>query len=318
MKHMREPVPHLREFVEGAPETLDRLVFELMAKSPAARPVDAHRVQATLVSIANALRVPVPSEMEPNAPPNSRSFRGSIDAWHRRTDLFDQMLARGFGAAPPLELTRLLDLLKGHQREIGSLRESALEEQQRLEGIENESREVRLRLGKEMDTLTIETSRTREEARALRAAVAPLTEASQAFRPQVLAAHKELVQWEGRSGFAEPYRELAASHRKLGDLMDLWFDARQRELAASEEAAEKERAIAQVDHQIKGLRESLAAFDKSIEELRGECQQRIAEMGRRTERLEDELLHLAGRFCAPLRARPELSSLFFELEKVRA
>src|SRR4051812_5960196 len=142
------------------------------------------------------------------------------------------MMARAFAGGPPADVARMLEALKGHLREIATLRAGAFEEQQRLEMVENEGRDGRLRLGKAMDTLTIDVSKTREEARALRTVVAPLAEQSKAFAPQAIVAHKELIQWEGRSGFSEPSRELAASYAKLAELVGRWYDVRRRELDA--------------------------------------------------------------------------------------
>jgi eukaryotic-like serine/threonine-protein kinase len=316
MKHMKEPPPHLRQFLQDAPEALDRLLFELMAKRPEDRPVDAHRVEAALSAIARNVGVAVPPEAEPIDPPPSTSLRNIHHPWERRTAIFDRMLARSFGTAPPIEAARMLDTLKSHLREIAALRAGGFEEQQRLETIENEARDGRLRLGKAMETLTSDVSRTREEARALRTVVAPLAEHSKTFAPQVIAAHKDLMGWEGRSGFAEPTRELAAAYGKLSDLVGRWYEVRKQELEADGDAAKKERAIAEVDAQVKALRGSLAALDKSLEDRRQKIQQKIAEMGNRTELLEAELLHIASRLCAPLRSKPELGQLFLELEKV--
>ena len=316
MKHLKEPPPHLRELFQDAPEALDRLLFELMAKEPEQRPVDAHRVEATLTAIAQNLGVAIPAELAPAPPPTSASLRNTAHPWERRTEIFDRMMARAFGNAAPADVARMLEALKGHLREIASLRAGAFEEQQRLETVENEGRDGRLRLGKAMDTLTSDVSRTREEARGLRLAVAPLAVQSKLFPPQVIAAHKDLMGWEGRGGFAEPTRELAAAYGKLSDLVGRWYDVRRHELDADGEAVKKERVIADVDAQIKALRQSLAALDKSLEDRRQKSQQKIAEMGRRTELLEAELLHVASRFCAPLRSKPELGQLFLELEKV--
>lgn len=316
MKHLKETPPHLRQFFQDAPAALDRLLFTLMAKRPEDRPIDAHRVEAELSTIARNVGVIVPPEAPPSPPPPSVSLRSTADPWERRTEIFDRMITRAFGPAAQVDGTRMLDALKGHLREIASLRTGAFEEQQRLEIIENEGRDGRLRLGKAMDTLTSDVSRTREEARGLRAAVAPLAEQSKTFAPQAIIAHKDLILWEGRGGFAEPTRELAAAYGKLSELVSRWYEVRQRELAAEGEAVKKERVIADVDAQIKALRINLSALDRSLEERRQKSHQKIAEMGRRTEMLEAELLHVAGRFCAPLRSKPELGQLFLELEKV--
>ncbi len=288
-----------------------------MAKDPAERPVDAHRVQALLEIIAQALGVPVPVEPSKEAPP-SMVPRSVGDPWKRRVELFEHMLARAHPAStggPPGDLVRALDRIRALLGEVEALRESALEEQQRLEAIEHADREGRLRLGGAMDALTNDAHEVREEARALRARAASLGEASRGFSPRMMAAHKELVLWEGRSGFREPHRELAAAYRGLADLVDRWVDARRSEIEAEAEAAQKERGIADVDFQIRSLRESLSQHDRSFDERRRVSQERIAEMGNRTQAIEDEMLRLASYFCAPLRPLPVLAPLFYELEQ---
>ncbi len=315
MKHLRETPPRLSTRMPNAPELLDKLVFDLMAKSPADRPVDAHRVMAILMEIARQRGVAVMPPLEVSMASSPRAER-AVDPWQRRTEIFERMLARGFGPAVPQDATRMVEGIKKHVAELTELKRTALSEQRKLEAIEQESREGRVRFGNAMDTLTKDISQTREEARALRAQVAPLTAASKVFPAEVLAAHKELIQWEGRSGFAEPYRELAAVYGRLADLVSRWYETRQRELSAEAEAVKRERVIADVDAQIKELRASLTNFDRQIEEKQRDCQQKIADVGRRSEELEGELLYSASRFCAPLRSKPELGQLFIELERV--
>jgi hypothetical protein len=319
MKHLKEPAPHLRQSRArraGGPRSPH---LRADGQGPCAdRPVDAHRVQASLIAICRALHIDLhDADLEP-PPPSSVLRTTAADPWHRRAEIFERMLSRGFGNAPPPDLGRMLEMLKKNLREIEALRSAAMDEQRRLETIEGEGREGRLRLGKAMDALTIDASLTRDEARTLRAAVTPLTQAAKAFPPQLLAAHKDLIFWEGRSAFQEPYRELAACYAKLADLTSRWYETRRRELEAEGEAVKKERVIADVDFQIKELRHSLANLEKSIEDRRQACQQKIAELGRRSEQVEGELINLASRFCAPLRSRPDLGQLFLELERVPA
>jgi serine/threonine-protein kinase len=315
LAHLKQTPPHLRAWMPAAPEALDRLIFELMAKTPAERPHDAHRVQAALVGIALALGIPVPPEPVEESAPLSTAPRSAGDPWRRRIVLFERMLKRAYPNGAPLEPSRTLEAIRTYLAEIERLRAAAFEDQQRLEGVEYEAREGRLRLGRAMDALTADASRQREEARNLRARLVPLTEACKAFVPQVTAQHREVVTWEGRSGFAEPYPELSAAYRRMADLVDGWWEARQREITAEREATEKERAIQDVNFQIRSLRESLGNLDRTAGERRQQIQQRIAEMGARSQQLEGELLQLASRLCAPLRSNPEMGPLFMELER---
>jgi serine/threonine-protein kinase len=315
MKHMRETPPHLRVLLPQAPEALDRLLFDLMAKTPEGRPADAHRVQAALIGIALSCSVPVPIEPDEEAPPLSTAPRSDGDPWRRRFALFERMLARGYPGGAPPELGRALEQVRALLGETQRLRAAAFEEQQRLEMIEQQGREDRQRLGRAMDALTADASRSREDARQARARVPPLSAAQKAFVPELLALHREVVTWEGRSGFAEPYRELAAGYRRLAEICDAWYEARREELAAETVAAEKERGILDVNYQIRTLRDSLGALERGFEDRRRDSLRKIAENGARTQQIEGELIQLAGRFCAPLRSRPELGPLFAELER---
>jgi serine/threonine-protein kinase len=317
VKHMKAPVPHLRDKVPSVPPALDKLVFQLMAKDPSDRPVDAHAVlrELTAISVAEGFAVPAEPEFEAARASTTAVAREPQSRWHRRIEVFDRMLARGFGGRPPIDLARMLEQLKAHMAEIRSLEAQATAEQQRLEAIEHEGREGRMRLGRAMDALSVDVSKTREEARALRAQCAPLAKKIEALSAESKVRHKELVRWEGRSGFVEPYRELAQAYRDVADTIDRWYEVRAAERAAEAGAVEKEQTVADVDYQIRELRSSLQTFDKSLEERKNVCRSAIAEMGRRAELLEGELMNVASRFCAPLRAKPELGELFLELER---
>jgi serine/threonine-protein kinase len=315
IKHMKETPPHLRALLPDAPEPLDRLLFDLMAKDPADRPVDAHRVQAVLLDICALLGITAPLEPEEEPAPLSTSPRSTGDPWQHRLRLFERMLARAFPGGAPIEAVHTLDLVREHLAEIERLRAAAFIEQQRLEAVEYEGREGRLRLGRAMDALTVEASKTRQEARALRAQIAALADAAKAYPPLVRRTHRDVVAWEGRSGFAEPYRELAVGYRHLAELIDAWHETRQREIAAEAEASLRERGLADVDFQIRSLRDSLGNLERTLGEKRQACHKKIAELGFRSQQLDGELLQLASGFCAPLRVRPDLSALFNELER---
>lgn len=307
--HLKQAPPRLRDVVPDAPDSLDSLIASLLEKDPIFRPVDAHRVLLDLTNIAQEQGVAVPPETDARAPSLVGSPPGA-DLWAKRGDLFDRMYKR---AGSPPELARPAETLRNDSRRLSELLGLAQAEAQSLAALEEEGYRERFSMGREMDARSSEASSLRAEARAARARVTPLGNKAKAFPPQVQAAHKDLVFWEGRSGFSEPYRELGRAYKKLADLCEQWFAARQKELEAEAMASERERQLGEFEAQIRDLRTRLVEVDERIERGRRAGLEKLSAMGIEADRIEGQLLMLASRFCGPLRSKPELGQLFQEL-----
>ena len=120
--------------------------------------------------------------------------------------------------------------------------------------------------------------------------------------------------WEGRSALVEPYAQLARAYRACADAVDAWLGVRTLERAALAVAEEKERTVSDLDYQIAELRAALANHEQGIDRDREAAQRRLVELNAGAERTEGQLVQLATRFCDPLRSRPELGTLFQQLE----
>jgi serine/threonine-protein kinase len=320
VKHMEEPPPPLRSLNVRVPKALEDLVLLMLAKDPADRPVDAHRVHQDLLEIIKDREAAPPPSTTDEEPVHSATpatlAAGPGDPWARRIVVLEQMLATAFGAKAraPDELTALLERANDLVRQVMELRLQTYEAQQNLEHIEAKGREKRAQLGFAVDQLGVDASKSKEELRRAREASRRCDEEANAARERYETAHKEALFWEGRCGFLEPSADLAQAYRATADAVDEWLALQQEARRAQEAADAAERVANDLDFQIRELRAALSKHEQELDEARESCEARIRAQGAEADRLEAELLDLIARFCQPLRARPELAPLFKELE----
>ncbi|MCU0656638.1 MAG: protein kinase [Polyangiaceae bacterium] len=320
VKHLKEPPPRLRSLVPDAPEAVEILIDRLLAKDAKQRPVDAHAVHSDLVAICQNLGAPVPPEpgqtsLSPEQEPARTLPPVAIDRWAQRVSIFDQMLERAFGknASPP-ELRQLLGEVRHLVHAVAELRHESVTEQRKLESLEQKEREGRQRFGFAMDALGIDASAARKQVRATQEAIDPLQKRIEQMADESKKVHREILSWEGRWAFREPYPQLSAAYRAAADHIDRWALLRRQEKETQALLEERERTVADLDYQIRELRNALGAFERNADAEKTAQHDRIATLDRRAETLEAELLALSSRFCAPLRGRPELAAFFKDLE----
>jgi serine/threonine-protein kinase len=320
IKHMKERPPRTRMLDSLLPERLDDLVAQLLEKDPKARPADAHRVEQELVIIARTQGIQAPPEVEEepqsSRPPAAALPPTGVHQWVKRVELFEQMLARADGAGTNVrrDLERTLAEVKKVVRELSDLREASAAEQHKLEDIDTRGRDGRTRFGFAVDALGLDASKAREDLRASRGRAEGLTQASKRGAEDFQVSQREVITWEGRSGLEEPYAQLSEAYRRSADAVDAWLAARTVEKAALAALEEKERMVTDLDYQIAELRTALAHHEQGIDRDREAAQKRLVDLNARAERNEAQLIQLATRFCEPLRSKPELGSLFQQLE----
>jgi serine/threonine-protein kinase len=319
VKHMSEPAPSVRLRNPRVPEALDALILGMLAKDPKDRPVDAHRVHQDLLEIIADREIVAPPKADEEAV-SSRSpptiGAGPADQWARRIFVLEQMLSRAYGAKQraPGELTDLLDQVNRLVRRVVAVRAEGLKAQRELEEIETRGREKRTQLGFAVDQLGVDASKAKEEVRAWRETLDRTIADVASARQRYEAAHKELLSWEGRAAFSEPWPDLAEAYRRAADTVDEWAAFRAEERRAQEVMEAAEGVANDLDFQIRELRNALSKHEQDLDDARDKCRAVIEASGKEADRLETELFDLTTRFCKPLRARPELATLFKQLE----
>ncbi len=325
VKHLRDIPPPPSAKNREVPPELDALVATMLAKEPAQRPVDAHRVQTTALEILTALALdapPSPETLSETSSAQRLTLEPPADdaGWPRRIALLDAMLAQAFGDPQhaPKELLECLLTLHELVARHGQALFEGTEARRAAERNESASREKRLQLGFAVDELGQDASRAKEEAREAQARVLEEKARDAAFPLRMRALGKELLFWEGRSAYREPSADLALTYEGLAGATREWLAVREALAEREAQLVTKEARVLDIDFQIRELRTVLATVEQRADEERAREEQQAREREEMCATLEAQLLSETQLFCMPLRKRRELGPLFKELEAAGA
>jgi hypothetical protein len=225
------------------------------------------------------------------------------------------MLERAYGAQnTPTEVASRLKRVDDLAMRVVELKSRSISEQAKLEDVAKRGREGRQRLGHAVDALGADASRGREELRAAEERLGTSRRRQETARKQFFEVHKSITYWEGRSGFAEPYEDLMNAYRDAADVIEGWIEARKQEREAEKHVEVQQQAVRDVEFQLMKLRESLAMHELDTEAEREAVQGLVVQITQEIDHTEEELVSLSASLVEPLRARPELSTLFRRLE----
>lgn len=286
----------------------------MLARTPADRPANAHQaLDELLAACEEAKATPAADPGAPAPATADLTLDRAFARWERYRAIFSRMLEMGFPNGAPETTRSTLATIAGRAEDLAEIGRKAIFEHQNLRDVRVRAAEGRGGIADQMTELNDSAREIRKELEPLLIAADRHGEKAQAFPAQALEQHREVLRWEGRSGFAEPYRELAEAYKGLGATIEKWWSVRSAQLACEKDAADKNEELRRIEAQLDELREALRIHEANLEAEIGAIEETLSALGRQADTIETDLLELASRFSAPLRSKPELGGCFREL-----
>jgi hypothetical protein len=302
--------------VGSAPEPIAAWVRRMIERFQPLRPEVAQQALAELLDACSAAGVT--PEVDPGATVAKRDVEldPTFARWVRFCELFGKMVSIGFPAGPPAQVQDSLQMIQGRVETLKDIGNKALYEHNTLGDVIQRARGGRQSIADQMDELQGSASEVRKELEPLRVAADGHGERCEDFPARARELHREVVRWEGRSGFVEPHQELAVAYRNIADLVDKWWAVRNSQLGCEHDVEDKREILREFEAKLEELRSALAVHESNLSAEVQACEEAIGALGREADKLEFELLDLSSRFSAPLRSKPELGPCFRELTQV--
>ncbi len=309
--------PQVAEFRTGVPDAAEQLIQRLLQKEPHKRFRDGHHLQDELKSLQRSLPM-VPWEVErsdlpvagPPAPPARSS---SVSEWGTRAANFLRLVARAYpNGKAPSDISSAADKAWNLAALAARLEGEVSSHSKRLETIERRGRGLRAEIGRKVEELSQDRSRTLRDAAADKERIERL---KQRLGEQRLVWEDAQRQAKLAEMSARPLNSVRSTFEEAGA-------AAARVTLLTEQISEIERSVAEQEQlgnelakQINGLRAQLQRYSEALEGDLNAGRTRIATRVGTGLAYEREFHACSEALMQHLRSRPECRELLQEIDK---
>lgn len=312
--------PRPRALARDLPEQAERIILKLLEKDPRNRFRDGHHLQEELKAFQRTLPSTweVQSQDAPAAqpPPPPPAPTPGVVEWSRRAAYFSRMLARAYpNGRVPEELQRAGEQLWEVSARASRLEGELASHQRKLDAIERRGRALRAEIGRKVEDLAEEESRTLREAAAERERIAKLRQRIDAERVLHERSVREVMALERQGGdlarWRAAFEAATAAQSKVEVLTEVAMDSDRR-------AQAREKSAQDLRRQIDELRAQLQRYGDALENDLAAGRERIATRVREALSYEKTFTEASALLLNHLKTRPECAELLEEMRREEA
>lgn len=290
----------------------ERIVMRLLEKEPRKRYRDGHHLLEELKALQRSL----PSlswdkdkdEAAPAPPPPPPPKSPGVTEWAARAGLFSRMMARAYPSGnAPQELTTAVAALWDLAAKANGLEGEIASHTRKLEALERRGRALRAEIGRKVEELAQEESRSLRDAASY--AEEEETARRELGRAQQVAAEKVAAadQAERAGQGSRAIYEAAGAAVAMVEAKRQWMQTREARRAGREATARDLR------RQIEELRGQLARYAEALEEDLAQGREKVAARTKEGLKLERGYVDASNVALTHLRGKPECRDLMNEL-----
>jgi len=314
------PSPRPATLRQDLPETAERIILRLLEKDPRRRFRDGHHLSEQLKALQRTLpsttwEVQQQAEPPAAAPPPPPAPTPGVVEWSRRAAYFARMVARAYpNGRAPADVQQAADQLWETAARASRLEGELASHQKKLEAIERRGRALRAEIGRKVEELAEEESRTLRDASAERERVTSLQQRLGEANQRWETAHQRAIQAASGSDaqtMRAAFEEVGGMRSRAQTLQEIIQENQQR-------VQTKENAAADLRRQIDELRAQLQRYSDALENDLSAGRERIATRVREALGYEKSFTQASDVLMNHLEDRPECSELIEELKTEEA
>jgi len=308
------PAPRPSSLRKDCDPVAERIILKLLEKDVRRRYRDGHHLLEELKAFQRSLpsvswekdgEAAPPPALPPPPPPRAPG----VVEWASRAGLFARMVARAYPSGnAPQEVTSAVATAWDLAARANALEGEVASYTRKLEALERRGRALRAEIGRKVEELA------HEESRSLRDAAA-YGEEEDAARRDYKRAQQAMVEGVAKADQAEQrgqgtraIYEQAGAARALVEAKREWLQTREARRLGREATARDLR------RQIEELRAQLARYAEALEEDLASGREKVAARSREGIRYEEQFHEVSTFLINHLRAKPECRDLMNELQ----